>query len=44
MKQYFQKKFEKVKAHAKGLHQKTIVRVWNLAKRMDAGRKRGQSN
>jgi hypothetical protein len=34
MKEYFSKKFERAKLHFKDLHQKTVVRAWNLAKRL----------
>ncbi len=34
MKEYFSKKFARAKLHFQNLHQKTVVRAWNLAKRL----------
>lgn len=35
MKDYFYKKFQKAKLHFANIGVKSIVRVWNLAKRLD---------
>jgi len=35
MKKYFSQKFKNAKLHVENFRQKMIVRVWNLAKRLD---------
>ncbi len=42
MKEFIFKKFQRSKLYFKDLHQKTIVRAWGLAKRLDQSHRRNE--
>lgn len=42
MKKYFSEKFQKVRRNFDNMKSKLVIRVWNLAKRLDQSHSRGE--